>query len=44
LAAGPAYGQILSELRVAWLDGRIRSEAEEDRLLNQLIEEHGGRG
>jgi tRNA nucleotidyltransferase (CCA-adding enzyme) len=44
LAAGPAYGQILSELRAAWLDGRIRSEAEEHGLLIQLIEEHGRRG
>jgi len=44
LAAGPAYGQILSELRAAWLDGRIRSEAEEHSLLNQLIKEHGGHG
>jgi tRNA nucleotidyltransferase (CCA-adding enzyme) len=44
LAVGPAYGQILSELRAAWLDGRIRSEAEEHGLLIQLIEEYGRRG
>jgi tRNA nucleotidyltransferase (CCA-adding enzyme) len=40
LPPGPAYGEILHELRAAWLDGRIASEAEEAELLGRLL---GGR-
>ena len=44
LAPGPAYRQIMDELRAAWLDGRIQFEAEEAALLTQLIEQHSGHG
>ncbi len=44
LAAGPAYGRILAELRAAWLDGQIASEADEQIHLKQLIEENSRRG
>jgi len=44
LAPGPAFRQIMDELRAAWLDGRIRSEAEEESLLKQLIEKYSGHG
>ncbi|MEA3326923.1 MAG: CBS domain-containing protein [Chloroflexota bacterium] len=37
LPPSPAYGTILSALRVAWLDGGINSQAEEERLLSTLI-------
>ncbi len=34
---GPRYGQVLSRLRDAWLDGEVTTPAEEDRLLNTLL-------
>jgi tRNA nucleotidyltransferase (CCA-adding enzyme) len=36
---GPKYTEILRRLRAAWLDGEVKSEAEEKRLLNNLLEE-----
>lgn len=41
LPPGPAYGRILSRLRKAWLDEEITSYADEQRLLQQLIEVEG---
>ena len=38
LAPSPRFKQILSRLREAWLDGEIRTSAEEQALLRQLIE------
>jgi tRNA nucleotidyltransferase (CCA-adding enzyme) len=38
LAPGPVYGEILGELRNAWLDGAIASPAEEAELLRVLVE------
>ncbi len=37
LAPSPRFKQILSRLREAWLDGEIRTYAEEQALLRQLI-------
>jgi tRNA nucleotidyltransferase (CCA-adding enzyme) len=34
---GPEYSRILNTLRAAWLDGRVKSEEEEERLLNRLL-------
>ncbi|MGH2620848.1 MAG: CBS domain-containing protein [Anaerolineales bacterium] len=44
VAPGPAYRLIMDELRAGWLDGQIGSEAEEQTLLKQLIEQHSGHG
>lgn len=38
---GPAYGRILQRLRAAWLDDEVQSYAEEQRLLERLIEVEG---
>ncbi|MBG7610102.1 MAG: hypothetical protein IZT55_04465, partial [Anaerolineae bacterium] len=38
LMPGPQYNQILSSLRIAWLDGVITSSEEESLLLEQLIQ------
>ncbi|KPL76124.1 hypothetical protein ADN00_12355 [Ornatilinea apprima] len=38
LAPGPRYKQILTALRSAWLDGQISTPAEEQQLLEQLIQ------
>jgi tRNA nucleotidyltransferase (CCA-adding enzyme) len=35
---GPKYAEILRRLRAAWLDGEVKSEAEEKALLNHLLE------
>jgi tRNA nucleotidyltransferase (CCA-adding enzyme) len=35
---GPKYTEILRRLRAAWLDGEVKSEEEEQTLLNKLIE------
>jgi hypothetical protein len=40
LRPSPAYGQILSALRSAWLDGDIQTYEEEQALLNQLISQY----
>jgi tRNA nucleotidyltransferase (CCA-adding enzyme) len=37
LQPGPRYKEILSRLRVAWLDGEIQTEDEEMRLLGSLL-------
>lgn len=39
LRPGPAYKRILTELRAAWLDGKIRRPEEETSLLELLIAE-----
>ncbi len=39
LTPGPRFRQILDQLRCAWLDGDIRSAAEEQALLHRLIQE-----
>ncbi|MAS36122.1 MAG: hypothetical protein CL610_19100 [Anaerolineaceae bacterium] len=39
LKPGPCYGIILQKLRTARLDGVIQTDEQENRLLNQLIEE-----
>lgn len=41
LPPGPAYGRILGRLRRAWLDDEVKSYADEQRLLQQLIETEG---
>ncbi|MCS7055088.1 MAG: hypothetical protein NZM18_02775 [Thermoflexales bacterium] len=41
LPPGPAYGRILSRLRRAWLDDEVKSYADEQRLLQRLIEVEG---
>jgi hypothetical protein len=42
LHPGPAYREILTTLRDAWVDGRITSSEQESELLEKLLEEHGG--
>ena len=37
LPPGPRYGEILTQLRAAWLDGEIMNEKEERDLLNTLL-------
>jgi tRNA nucleotidyltransferase (CCA-adding enzyme) len=44
LPPGPAYRQILWNLRAAWIDGSISSPEEEERLLQRLIVEAQGNG
>ncbi|MCD6425087.1 MAG: CBS domain-containing protein [Anaerolineales bacterium] len=39
LAPGPRYAEILSELRNAWLDGKITTKTEEKKYLNDLLRE-----
>lgn len=41
IAPGPIYKEILAQLRAAWLDGDITSEAEEADRLEILLEAHG---
>lgn len=43
ITPGPAYREILGELRAAWLDGRVRSKEEEKELLVRLVEAWKGR-
>lgn len=40
LKPGPAYGQILSRLRAAWLDDAIKTKKEEQALLDRLLSEY----
>ncbi|MDK2981967.1 MAG: hypothetical protein PWQ55_2314 [Chloroflexota bacterium] len=35
--ASPRIGEILDELRAAWIDGRVSSEAEEEALLQTIL-------
>jgi tRNA nucleotidyltransferase (CCA-adding enzyme) len=37
LAPGPRFGDILTKLRAAWLDGQVKSTKEEVELLNKLL-------
>jgi tRNA nucleotidyltransferase (CCA-adding enzyme) len=39
LPPGPAYRQILQKLRTARLDGRISTDIDEQKLLEQLLKE-----
>lgn len=39
LKPGPAIGEILTELRRAWLDGDVQSEEEEQDYVRQLVEQ-----
>jgi tRNA nucleotidyltransferase/poly(A) polymerase len=34
---GSRYKEILSELRNAWLDGKVKNDKEEEELLNTLL-------
>jgi len=38
LAPGPQYKEILTRLRMAWLDGEVQTEDEEVKLLNVMVE------
>jgi tRNA nucleotidyltransferase (CCA-adding enzyme) len=38
---GPAYSRVLHRLRNAWLDGEVKSYAEEQALVQKLIESEG---
>lgn len=38
LEPGPRFAEILRQLRAAWLDGGVKSEVEEQILLNKLIQ------
>jgi tRNA nucleotidyltransferase (CCA-adding enzyme) len=37
ISPGPLYRQILNELKLAWIEGRIKSEQEEMELLSEMI-------
>ena len=39
LKSGPCYAAILSRLRAARLDGEVSTDADENRLLQQLVDE-----
>ncbi|MCX8062035.1 MAG: CBS domain-containing protein [Anaerolineales bacterium] len=39
LSPGPIYRQILNELKLAWIEGRVKSQEEEFELLNRRIRE-----
>ncbi|MFN8381987.1 MAG: hypothetical protein U0V02_08615 [Anaerolineales bacterium] len=39
LQPGPRYGEILHEIRSAWLDGVLSSKTEEDALVEKLLSE-----
>lgn len=41
IAPGPLYGELLEKLRAAWLDGGVQDEADERRLLAELLREAG---
>lgn len=36
---GPKYNEILRRLRAAWLDGEIKTEAEEKKMLDEMLQE-----
>jgi tRNA nucleotidyltransferase (CCA-adding enzyme) len=38
LEPGPRFADILQQIRTAWLDGDVKSEKEEKKLLNSLIQ------
>jgi tRNA nucleotidyltransferase (CCA-adding enzyme) len=37
LPPGPRFGEVLSQLRAAWLDGEVKNAEEEKELLNTLL-------
>jgi tRNA nucleotidyltransferase (CCA-adding enzyme) len=37
LEPGPRYGEILTQLRAAWLDGDVKNKKEEEELLQSLL-------
>jgi hypothetical protein len=37
LKPGPLFGRLLSELRDAWLDGKVKTREEEEALLAKLL-------
>jgi tRNA nucleotidyltransferase (CCA-adding enzyme) len=37
LPPGPRFGEILSKLRAAWLDGVVKNDKEEEELLNTML-------
>ena len=37
LPSGPRFGEVLSQLRAAWLDGEVKNAEEEKELLNTLL-------
>lgn len=37
LPSGPRFGEVLSQLRAAWLDGEVNNAEEEKELLNTLL-------
>ncbi len=37
LPPSPRFGEILSQLRAAWLDGNVKNDKEEEELLNTLL-------
>ncbi len=37
LSSGPRFGEILAQLRAAWLDGQVKNPQEEKELLNTLL-------
>jgi hypothetical protein len=39
LVPGPSYHRILTQLRAAWVDGKVKSKEQEDTLLEKLIQE-----
>jgi tRNA nucleotidyltransferase (CCA-adding enzyme) len=41
LEPGPKYAEILRRLRTAWLDGEVKTEKEEERLLEILLKKEG---
>ncbi len=38
LQPGPQYSEIIERLRAAWIEGEVTSNAEEERLLQQLLD------
>ena len=38
LEPGPRFGEILRQLRAAWLDGEVRNEEQEDLLLDKILD------
>jgi tRNA nucleotidyltransferase (CCA-adding enzyme) len=37
LPSGPRFGEVLSQLRAAWLDGEIKNAEEEKEFLNKIL-------
>ena len=43
LQPGPQFGEILTQLRSAWLDGEVANRDEEEALLERLLKTAGER-